>query len=72
MTAKVSAATGQDTACQSFILNPVAPCDPATCQTDCAAKIKGGVGTCYGKPFYKGCDCECPTAASSTLPRKLK
>jgi hypothetical protein len=77
MPAKVSAAGVQGTACQSYILNPVTLCDPAKCRQDCEAKIKGGVGTCYGHPFHKGCDCEyCPPAAasassSSTLPRKL-
>jgi hypothetical protein len=76
MPAKVSAAAVQGTACQSYILNPVTLCDPAKCRQDCEAKIKGGVGTCYGHPFHKGCDCEyCPPAAasasSSALPRKL-
>uniref|UniRef100_A0ACD5ZG55 Uncharacterized protein n=1 Tax=Avena sativa TaxID=4498 RepID=A0ACD5ZG55_AVESA len=74
--ATVSAAAEAVTemSCQSWILNPVAPCDPAKCKKDCQEKINGGVGTCYGKPFHKGCDCEyCPTAAAaaSALPRKL-
>lgn len=66
MPAKVSGFAG--TACDSYILKPDEHCDAAKCQKDCGKKVQGGVGTCYGRPYYKGCACQyCPP----TLPRKL-